>query len=578
MPVTSGVTSFLLFAILAASSIPISAETYHVDGESSSASDNHAGTAEAPWKTISRAAAAEELRPGDTVVIRSGVYREHVGVEVCGTRDQPITFTAAPGARVVIKGSELVHGAWTRVGKQAELREPYPNAFADVWQIELGEEFFTDSRFEGAYRDKSRRWVSQVFVDEAKPLQRIGLDPIYSNAPYLKLATVGRDLSDLIQDSFFFDPSAQTLYVKMAGEPGWHVIEVGVRGFALSGQGLHDLIFRDLEIRHNRQPGGQWSMVSFGNCERLVLERCRIYQADFCGLGVGRSKNCTIRDCDLSYNGNTGLGLGECEDCLVERCTLLANNYRRFHSGWHCGGMKCIPGNKQCTIRDCEVAYNINCDGIWFDSENVDIRILGNVSHHNGETGIFFEINTGGGIIADNLVYANGGRGIYISGSQKTWVVHNTVAFNHGGIVCMPRGDDWPLEDVHVLGNLFLSNRLAAESYARGADLTLYMGADTSPRRTVTSNHSDYNIFSNAAWTPTMRHSWNPDNTLDTWRERFEEDIHSRALPVTAEQRGTGFQLFPCDGLDFAVPLPKHAREMLPVADRFGSSRTVWHP
>lgn len=196
------------------------------------------------------------------------------------------SFTAAPGARVVIKGSEPVHGAWTRVGKQTEMEEPYPNAFADVWKIELGEEFFTDPRFEGAYRDQSRRWVSQVFVDETKALQRIGLDPIYSNAPYLKLTTVGRDLSDLIQDSSFFDPSTQTLYVKMAGEPGWHVIEVGVRGFALSGQGLHDLVFRDLEIRHNRQPGGQWSMVSFGNCERLVLERCRIYQADFCGLGV----------------------------------------------------------------------------------------------------------------------------------------------------------------------------------------------------------------------------------------------------------------------------------------------------
>ena len=41
-----------------------------------------------------------------------------------------------------------------------------------------------------------------------------------------------------------------------------------------------------------------------------LLERCRIYQADFCGLGLGRSKDCTIRECDLSYNGNTGLGMG----------------------------------------------------------------------------------------------------------------------------------------------------------------------------------------------------------------------------------------------------------------------------
>ena len=497
-------------------------------------------------------------------------------MKVSGQRGKPVTFTAAPGARVVLKGSELIRGAWTRVGEQAEIEEPYPNAFADVWKIELGDEFFTDPRFEGAYREKSRRWVSQVFMDETRPLQRIGLDPIYPNGPYLKLTTVGRDLSDLIHDSFFFDSKTQTLYLKMAGEPGWHVIEVGVRGFVLSGDELHDLVFSGLEIRHNRQPGGQWSMVSFGNSERLVLQRCRIYQADFCGLGVGRSKDCTIRECDLSYNGNTGLGMGECEDCLIERCTLLANNYRRFHPGWHCGGMKCIPGNRRCTIRDCEVAYNINSDGIWFDYDNTDIRILGNICHHNDGTGIFFEINKGGGVIADNLVYANRGRGIYISGSQKTWIVHNTVAFNHGGIVCMPRGADWPLEDVHVLGNLFLANRLAADGFARAADLTLYMGADASPERTVTSNHCDYNVYSTASWAPMMRHSWNPDNTFAQWQERFDEDLHSRLLPVTAEQRGTGLRLLPCDGLDFTVPIPEHVEEIIPDIDTAGSSRTLW--
>ncbi|HYW79700.1 MAG TPA: hypothetical protein VE890_08995, partial [Thermoguttaceae bacterium] len=228
----------LLFASLAT---PAPGGTYCVDGQSPDASDDHPGTPEAPWKTISRAAAAEELRPGDSVVIRAGVYREHVDVKVSGQPGQPITFTAAPGARVVIKGSELVRGEWSRVSEQAEIEEPYPNAFADVWKIQLGEEFFTDPRFEGVYRDKSRRWVSQVFVDETKPLQRIGLDPIYRNEPYLKLTTVGRDLSDLIQDSFFFDASTQMLYVKMAGEPGWHVIEVGVRGFVLTGEKLNDL-------------------------------------------------------------------------------------------------------------------------------------------------------------------------------------------------------------------------------------------------------------------------------------------------------------------------------------------------
>jgi hypothetical protein len=555
---------------------PALAATYYVDGQAPQASDDHPGTAEAPWKTVSRAAGAEELRPGDTVIIRSGVYREQVEVTVSGEPGRPITFAAAEGARVVLEGSEPVRGAWTRVGGEGRIEEPYPNAFADVWKIELGEEFFVDPTFEHSYRDKSRRWVSQVFVDETRPLQRIGPDPIYPNESYIQLATVGRGLSDLIQDSFFFDPATQSLYVKMAGEPGWHVIEVGVRGFVLRGNELHDLVFCGLEVRHNRQPGGQWPMVSFGSCQRVLLEGCGVYQADFCGLGLGRCQDCTVRRCDLSYNGNTGLGMGQCEDCLVERCSLLANNYRRFHSGWHAGGMKCIPANRRCTIRDCEVAYNVDSDGIWFDCDNAEIRILGNVSHHNDGSGIFFEINKGGGVIGDNLVYANRGRGIYISGSQKTWVVHNTVAFNHGGIVCMPRGADWPLDDVHLLGNLFLANHLAADGFARGADLTLYMGADESPQRTVPGNHSDYNAFSNASGPPAMRHSWNPDNTLAQWQQRFQEDLHSRLLAATAERRGTGFRLVPRDDLDLGGQLPEHLKEVFPSPRAVGSSRTVW--
>ena len=78
------------------------AAMYHVDSRSPAAADTNAGTAERPWKTISRAAAAEELKPGDEVVLHAGVYREHVQVKVSGQPGKPITFTAAAGQRVVV--------------------------------------------------------------------------------------------------------------------------------------------------------------------------------------------------------------------------------------------------------------------------------------------------------------------------------------------------------------------------------------------------------------------------------------------------------------------------------------------
>jgi parallel beta-helix repeat protein len=116
-----------------------------------------------------------------------------------------------------------------------------------------------------------------------------------------------------------------------------------------------------------------------------------------------------VRRCDLCYNGCTGMALGLTENCLVEDCTLLFNNYRRFDGDWGvAAGMKNIPGNRRTTIQRCEAAYNIQAEGIWFDTDNSDIRILDNVAHDNDDCGIFFEINRGGGIIAGNLVYQDG--------------------------------------------------------------------------------------------------------------------------------------------------------------------------
>ena len=554
------------------------ATTYYVDQQAKNASDGNAGNAVAPWKTIGRAATGKKLQPGDVVLIRSGIYREHVELKVSGTPGQPITFAAAPEARVVIKGSELVQGTWKKLGAAAQGKEPFPGAWADVWSIKLGDEFFEDPAFAGSYRERSARWVSQVFLNEHQPLQRIGLDPVYTNAPFPKLTTIGQGLADLTKDSFYFSAEEQVLYVKIAGEPYYFSIEVGVRGFVLSARAVHDVVLRGLELRQNRQPGGSWSLAGLQSCERVTLEDCRFLQADFCGLSLYRSTNCVVKGCDLSYNGNTGLALSESEDCVVENSTLLFNNYRRFHAEWHAGGLKAIPANRRCVVRGCEVAYNTDAPGIWFDYQNSDIRILGNVCHHNGGQGIFFEINPGPGLIADNLVYANRGRGIYVSGSQNTSVVHNTLAENGGGIMVMPRSATEPVDNSLVLNNLFLHNSLAVENQARGADLTLYMGdlVTTLFKRSILDVHSDFNVFASNAGPPAVRHHWNPDNTLAQWQKRFEEDTHSKSQSVPYALRGSGFQLLGREGLDGAGPLPENLRWQPATAGRVGSSLTHW--
>jgi parallel beta-helix repeat protein len=527
-----------------------------VNPAAANASDANPGTQAAPWKTISRAGAARELKPGDTVVIKSGVYRESVDITVSGEPGRPILFTAAPQERVVIKGSELVKGRWTKLADQKELKEPFPHAFRRLWKIQLGEEFFTDPRCQGSYADKSRRWLSQVFLEDDHPLQMIGPDPTYPNDEYDRMVVIGKGRDDMIPQSFFFDPRDQTLYLNIGGEPYWFAIEVGVRSFALTANGVHDVVIRGLEMRHNRQPGGQWALVGISECQRLVVEDCKVYSADFNGLGLFKTKDCIVRRCDLSYNGCTGMSLSLTEDCVVEDCTLLFNNYRHFYGDWGVSaGMKNIPGNKRTTVRRCEAAFNTEAEGIWFDTDNEDIRILDNVLHDNGDCGIFFEINKGGGIIAGNLVYNNHGRGIYVSGSQNTWVVHNTVVDNATGIVGMTRGKDEPPRNVRVLNNLMIRNYVTAETLTRGSDLTLEMSPDPTARAAMGS-YADYNVYASNTWVPSMRHNWNDDNALQQWQQRYGQDKHSRLMAVEFERVGTGFRLLTHRGLNVAGPLP----------------------
>lgn len=70
--------------------------------------DAGAGTRAAPWRTL--AAAADRARPGDTVWLTDGTWRERLRITRSGTASAPIRFAAAPGASPVIDGAGLALG------------------------------------------------------------------------------------------------------------------------------------------------------------------------------------------------------------------------------------------------------------------------------------------------------------------------------------------------------------------------------------------------------------------------------------------------------------------------------------
>jgi hypothetical protein len=82
--------------------LPVASERPLADGlayfvDPKSGRDENVGTKEAPWKTIQHG--AQQLKPGDTLCLRGGVYFEHATVTVAGTADnkrrEPVTSIAA---------------------------------------------------------------------------------------------------------------------------------------------------------------------------------------------------------------------------------------------------------------------------------------------------------------------------------------------------------------------------------------------------------------------------------------------------------------------------------------------------
>ncbi|MCT4598304.1 MAG: right-handed parallel beta-helix repeat-containing protein [Vallitalea sp.] len=89
-----------------------SGNTYYVSQQNGDDSRTliEAKNVNTPWKTISKAASI--MQAGDQCIIMEGVYRETVVPSNSGTELHPITFKAATGANVEIRGTDIATNTW----------------------------------------------------------------------------------------------------------------------------------------------------------------------------------------------------------------------------------------------------------------------------------------------------------------------------------------------------------------------------------------------------------------------------------------------------------------------------------
>jgi len=308
-------------------------KTYYVDNGSARADDSGPGTKDRPFRTINKA--AQVLQPGERVVIASGTYRECVRPARGGSSpDKMISYEAAPGATVIIKGSEIAKD-WTQDPAQAfrrragtaALAQPAPPAQqATTWGYQLTGSMFPDAYnpFALASVAGDRVWLDTknndmgpyfrrrglVFVD-GKPLEPVEQQreltaaalpgPPPPNAPVSMAGTPPRtrtgpimqEIGGTLNGRFYTDANGQSIHIRLeSGTPTDHTIEITTREqvFAPTVRGVDYIRLKGLTFAHagNGFPLPQrGSMVDTAGGARWIIEGNTFEWANSIGLQIG---------------------------------------------------------------------------------------------------------------------------------------------------------------------------------------------------------------------------------------------------------------------------------------------------
>ena len=431
-------------------------KTYYVDNGDAKADDNGPGTKPRPFRTINKA--AQLLRPGERVVIASGIYRECVRPARGGASpSQMISYEAAPGAKVFIKGSEVLRDGWVEqpiaAGGPGGQGTPTPSVTA--WRYE-----FTSAMFPDAYQPfalpsimGSWSWLDPRVVDMGPFLRRRGLvfvdgaplEPVEQQrelaAPRLQPfpdftvqaqpqnglpprrrgGPIMQEVGGSPDARYWVEASGQSIQIRLAsGTPADHEIEVTTRQavFVPAQSGAGFIRIKGLTFQHaaNAYPFPQFGMISFAGGDHWIVEDNTIEWANGGGLSIGRDANSagarqagashilrrnTIRYCGIEGMGGMGTSNALIEDNIIEWC-----GWADAERGWEAAGAK-FHVARNLLFRRNVVRHMRHANAIWLDSGNANCRLTRNVfaDVRSVSAAVHMEMNTQINQIDNNVIW-----------------------------------------------------------------------------------------------------------------------------------------------------------------------------
>jgi hypothetical protein len=483
-------------------------KTYYVDNTSAAADDGGPGDQARPFRTINRA--AEVLQPGERVVIAAGTYRECVRPPRGG--DGPtrmISYEAAPGAKVYIKGSEILKDGWQKETVTVGFRPPGGPGPAEggvtTWSHTLDGALFPDAYNPFALPSLmgSWAWLNTATVDMGPYLRRRGLvfvdgKPLEPVEQMRELATptlppvpdftvppqpqnglparrrggpIMQEIGGVPDARVWVDPSGTAIHVRLAsGTPADHVIEVTTRqhAFIPARSGLSFIRVKGLTFQHagNAYPFPQYGMVSLAGGDHWILEDNTLEWANGMALDIGFDGNSagalhagdsqvvrrnTVRYCGVEGIGGMGTSNALIEDNLIEWC-----GWADAERGWEAAGAK-FHRARNMMFRRNVVRHMRHANAVWWDSENANCRITGNIFADvlTVSAAVHMEMNREPNQIDNNIVWdvrnaepgtpgqrGCAGSGLFINATDQLIVAQNLIGrCDNSGIFAILRPD-----------------------------------------------------------------------------------------------------------------------------------------
>ena len=429
-------------------------------------SDRADGSADAPFRTINRAAQA--ALPGDTVVVHEGVYREWVNPPRGGTVDAPITYQAAVGPDgrfepVTISGAEVITD-W----------RPHPGAEGRVWFTQVPNALF------GERNPYAERIGGDWFFDQVNAWHtgEVYLD---GRSMYESLTLGGVEHPEVTPDSFDPEGSLLTWYCEVGddvttiwanfggADPAEHEIEINARTFVFwpAATGIDHITVRGFTLT---KAATQWApptalqegLIGPHWSKGWVIEDNTITDSKNVGVSLGKEASTGQNEWTAGSEGAKGGTQRERE--VIQRALVLGGPDAGEPHPWHRDhvGSHTVRRN---TIRDCEQAgvvghlgaafstiadnhiSRIHVKRQWHGAEvagiklhaAIDTVISGNTIHHTHRA-LWLDWQAQGTVVRRNVFYASTAEDFMVEVCHGPYLVDSNLFLSPWAVKDMSTG------------------------------------------------------------------------------------------------------------------------------------------